>query len=422
MIQSPRTLGRRPSQALAALVFSAFVIALGYGTILPVLPLMVQQLLVAPNPVDIARHTGFLTAAFAVAPLATAFPWGRLSDRYGRRPILVLGLAGFAITFAASMIPLSLPFLYVTRLLNGGFGAAVLPSAFAYMADTEADEQRRARAFGRISVASSLGLLAGPMIGGLAWQWFGTAPFDAMPNGAVLLSFLVAGGAVVAAATVARAIESGPPPWQKRDHVESIVVAKSGEFRLLGLAAVLAGGLGLFEVGLTLRSRSLSITPTELGSMFAMCMAVMLIAQGIVFSRLLKPETTRWLVAPAFAVMAVGLALVLVAGGSDGLLIPTSIVAASGGLLAPTLTYWISWITRRGHAAELGLQSTVTSVGQALGSAGAGLLYESFDVSVAFLAPAAVLAIAAVASLQLPRQLEIIRATPSTSGGKSVAK
>lgn len=156
--------------------------------------------------------------------------------------------------------------------------------------------------------------------------------------------------------------------------------------------------------------------------MFAMCMAVMLIAQGIVFSRLLKPETTRWLVAPAFAVMAVGLALVLVAGGSDGLLIPTSIVAASGGLLAPTLTYWISWITRRGHAAELGLQSTVTSVGQALGSAGAGLLYESFDVSVAFLAPAAVLAIAAVASLQLPRQLEIIRATPSTSGGKSVAK
>ncbi|RUW70745.1 MFS transporter [Mesorhizobium sp. M4B.F.Ca.ET.049.02.1.2] len=420
-MRSTRTLGRRPSRALATLVFSAFVIALGYGTILPVLPLMVQRLLAAPNPANIARHTGFLTAAFAVAPLATAFPWGRLSDRYGRRPILVLGLAGFAITFAATTIPLSLTFLYVMRLLNGGFAAAVLPSAFTFIADTEADEQRRARAFGRISVASSLGLLAGPMVGGLAWQWLGTMPFDEMSNGAFLLSFLVAGGAAVAAATVARAIEGGPPPRQKRDHVESMAVAKSGEFLLLGLAAVLAGGLGLFEVGLTLRSRSLSITPTALGSMLAMCMAVMLIAQGIVFSRLVKPETTRWLVAPAFAVMAVGLALTLVAGGSDGLLIPTSMVAASGGLLAPTLTYWISWITKRGHAAELGLQSTVTSVGQALGSAGAGLLYESFDVSVAFLAPAAVLAIAAIASLQLPRQVEITRPTSGPSSGKSVA-
>ncbi|MDX8477939.1 MFS transporter [Mesorhizobium sp. VK24D] len=422
MIRLAKTLERRQSRALAALVFSAFVIALGYGTILPVLPQMVQRLLSAPNAVDIARHTGFLTAAFAVAPLATAFPWGRLSDRYGRRPILILGLAGFAVTFAATTIPLSLTFLYVMRLLNGGFSAAVLPSAFAFVADTEADEQRRARAFGRISVASSLGLLAGPMIGGLAWQRLGTMPFDEMSNGAFLLSFLVAGGAVVAAATVARAIERGPPPRQKRDDLESTAAAKSGELRLLVLAGVLAGGLGLFEVGLTLRSRSLSITPTELGSMFAMCMAVMLIAQGIVFSRLVKPETTRWLIAPAFAVMAVGLAMVLLAGGSDGLLIPTSMVAASGGLLAPTLTYWISWIAKRGHAAELGLQSTVTSMGQALGSAGAGLLYESFDVSVAFLAPAAVLAIAAVASLQLPRQLETTPAVARDPGGKSVAE
>ncbi len=420
MIRLARTLGRGPSRALAALSFSAFVIALGYGTILPVLPLMVQRLLEVPNPFNIARHTGFLTAAFSVAPLATAFPWGRLSDRYGRRPILVLCLAGFAVTFAASTIPLNLAFLYIMRLLNGCFAAGVLPSALAFIADTEADEQRRARAFGRIGVSSSLGLLAGPMIGGFAWQRFGTAALDAMPNGAILLSFLVAGGAALAAATVARAIEGGPPPQQKRDDVESMAVAKSGEFHLLGLAAVLAGGLGLFEVGLTLRSRSLSITPTELGSMFAMCMGVMLIVQGFVFSRLVKPETTRWLVAPAFAVMAVGLALVLVADGSDGLLIPTSMVAASGGLLAPTLTYWISWVTGRGHAAELGLQSTVTSVGQALGSAGAGLLYESYDVSVAFLVPAIVLAMAALASLKLPRRLEATRAR--ISSGKSVAE
>ena len=121
-------------RALAAILFAVFVVALGYGAILPVLPLMVERLLGSSEPAMIARHTALLTGAFAIAPLAAAFPWGRLSDRYGRRPILVANLVGFAVTLAASVLPLGLPFLYIARLLNGGFASGVLPSALAFVA------------------------------------------------------------------------------------------------------------------------------------------------------------------------------------------------------------------------------------------------------------------------------------------------
>ena len=81
------------------------VVALGYGIALPLLPVMISELIAAPTPSDIAWHTSFLTGAFAIAPLIAAGPWGLLSDRYGRRPILIVGMLGFALTLGASAFP-----------------------------------------------------------------------------------------------------------------------------------------------------------------------------------------------------------------------------------------------------------------------------------------------------------------------------
>jgi predicted MFS family arabinose efflux permease len=148
---------------------------------------------------------------------------------------------------------------------------------------------------------------------------------------------------------------------------------------LLALAAIAAAGLGAFEVGLTLRSRALTMTPATLGLMFAACMAVMLFVQAIAFSRFVKPATTRWLIAPSFAVLGLGLAFIPFAGGSYALLAATGTVAAASGFLTPVLAYWVSWVSGRGQGAELGLQTAAVSFGQTLGAAGAGLLFEFYD-------------------------------------------
>jgi len=240
------------------------------------------------------------------------------------------------------------------------------------------------------------------MLGGFASSWGGAAFGGASYDTAAPFA-LVAATAVAAAFAVWRATPRDPPPPRKEAGLRSLVSsARPGEIRLLLLAAVAAGGLGAFEVGLTLRGRELAMMPETLGLMFATCMVVMLIVQAIAFSPLVKPATTRWLVAPMFAVMGVGLALVAVAAGSDSLLVATGLVAAAGGLLTPVLAYWVSWISGRGQGAELGLQTAAVALGQALGAVGAGLLFEFSSIAgTAFLLPAA-MAIAAGMALTLP--------------------
>nr|WP_052953016.1 MFS transporter [Devosia psychrophila] len=84
--------GAKSNRVFIALLAAVFVVALGYGVVLPVLPTMVAGLTAAPDSSTIARHVGWLTAAYIAAPLVMAILWGRLSAVVGRKPIIVLAL------------------------------------------------------------------------------------------------------------------------------------------------------------------------------------------------------------------------------------------------------------------------------------------------------------------------------------------
>ncbi|TGR08211.1 MFS transporter [Mesorhizobium sp. M4B.F.Ca.ET.190.01.1.1] len=391
--------------ALGALLASAFVVALGYGIILPVLPMMVERLAGSTEPTFNARQIGFLTAAYVAAPLGAAFLWGKWSDLIGRRPVLVVGLIGFAVTLVASALAPSLLVLYAGRILNGGFAAAVGPTALAFIADTEREDDRRTRAFGWMSMASIAGLLVGPMLGGFASQLnfdlgIAVAPSQAAP-------FLLASGLAVAAALGVWCALPGkllPGPSAEASKRSSSMFVP-GEIRLLALAAAAAAGLGAFEVGLTLRNVELAMGPAALGLMFATCSVVMFAVQGLVFSPLVKPAAARLLVAPAFLVMAIGLALIPTIAGFGEMLFAVSIVAASAGVISPLLAYWVSRISARNQGAELGIQSAAVSLGLSVGSAASGLLFGFHRLEgAAFLIAAAAMGLAAIASMKLPQR------------------
>jgi DHA1 family multidrug resistance protein-like MFS transporter len=405
-----------PARILGALLAASFIVALGYGIVLPVLPTMVERLAGFRDPTVAARHIGFLTAAYVAAPMAVAFLWGRMSDRIGRRPILVIGLSGFAVTLAASALAPNLLLLYLGRILNGGFAAAVAPTALALIADMSGDEDRRARTFGWISMASIAGFLLGPMLGGLAAWALGSGKAAPLLQAA---PFLLASGLALAAAGGVRLILpkglSGQLVETKNRETPTFV---RGELLLLALASVAAAGLGAFEVGLTLRNDELALNPAQLGLTFATCSVVMFAVQGLVFSPLVKPAATKVLVAPAFLVMAIGLAAIPSITGFSEMLFAVSVVAASAGVIGPLLAFWVSRITARSQGAELGIQSAVVSLGMTVGSAGAGLLF-GFDglQGAGFLAAAAVMALAATASLKLPRLISVIIAEDAIGTG-----
>ena len=126
---------------------SAYVVAVGYSVVLPFLPGLVGRAADAGDAAARARTVGGLVAAFSAAALMLSPAWGWLSDRWGRRPVLLLGMTGFAATLALSAWDDSLWRLYLYRGLNGAFSAAVTPVAFAFVADRSADDLDRARRF-----------------------------------------------------------------------------------------------------------------------------------------------------------------------------------------------------------------------------------------------------------------------------------
>jgi predicted MFS family arabinose efflux permease len=178
-------------------------------------------------------------------------------------------------------------------------------------------------------------------------------------------------------------------------------------FRLWAIAFVTAVAIGAFEVGLALRGKQvLGMDAVRIGMMFAECSLVMFIVQTLVFSPLVKPEVTRWLLTPGLAILAVSLVVVSFTGTSIALSIAVALVAASAGILSPIVTYWVSLGAGDTQGADLGDMTAAASLGQALGSAGGGLLFDISIVPGALFTLTALLVLAGLlASLRLPQLL-----------------
>ena len=394
--------------AIVSLLLAAFVVAVGYGVVLPVLPLLLDRITVASDQTNVARQVGFLTAAYTAAPLITAAVWGRLSDRFGRRPIIAIGLLGCSLTLAASAFATTLPLLYAGRVLNGFFSAAVLPAALAFVADVSPGDGWRARRFAWIGMASIIGFVIGPMLGGLAFGWGGDALLGWRAVYTAAPPFLLAAALSLAAVPAVWALLPAGRSLRAETSIQVPVlkVSASPIPRLLILSAAVAGGVSVFEVGTALLGREREMDPVAIGVLFAECSLIMLLAQAVVFSPVVKPALTRWFVAPGFMAMAAGLAAVPLARDYPAMLIVTGLIAASAGVIAPVLIYWISFGAGAAQGAALGRQTAAVSFGQMLGSLAGGSAYTIESPSnAAFLLAVAGLILAAAASVTLPRRL-----------------
>jgi len=152
---------RAPLPAGFGTIWSTVAIDLvGFGIILPVLPLYAERYGASPATI------GVLLASFSIAQLLLAPVWGAVSDRVGRKPVLVLSLAGTAVGSLVTGLAGSLPLLFAGRLLDGASGASV-SVAQASAADL-AEPGQRARLFGLLGAAFGVGFVVGPALGSLA--------------------------------------------------------------------------------------------------------------------------------------------------------------------------------------------------------------------------------------------------------------
>ena len=134
--------------ALSTVLVAMFAITVGYGVALPILPFLIEQIAGKSTPQALSWHTGLLTGAYIIAIFVGAPVWGRISDRCGRKPIILVGLLGFAATTAFFAVTESLPLLYLGRFLAGLF-AHRRSGAFERVArlSLRANQYRRHRRF-----------------------------------------------------------------------------------------------------------------------------------------------------------------------------------------------------------------------------------------------------------------------------------
>lgn len=353
--------------ALTVLFLTMFLVMLGLGVILPHLAYYAEELGAS------ASQIGFLISIYSAMKLIFAPVWGRLSDQYGRRPAILIGLVGNAGALVLFGAVQSLPWLFIARGLSGVFSAAILPTVMAYVADVTAEEDR-GKGMGLMGAAMGLGFIAGPGIGGII--------------GNHSLPFFLAGGLSLATFCFALLLlpeslkltelpdtrEVIISPWSAMNHplTPLFLVAFFSAFIFSGLETILP---------LSIKDR-LNYGAKELGGMLVIMGTLIALLQGSVLGKLINVFGEFKLIIIGLLLNAVGLALLPWPKALVMLTLYLSIAGIGNQIIRPTNASWISKQTKLGQGATIGVMDAFLSLGRVLGPPLAGELYtpETFQI------------------------------------------
>ena len=354
--------------ALTILFLTMFLVMLSLGVILPHLAYYAEELGAS------ATQIGFLISIYSAMKLIFAPVWGRLSDQYGRRPAILIGLVGNAGALVLFGAVKSLPWLFIARGLSGVFSAAILPTVMAYVADVTTEENR-GKGMGLMGAAMGLGFIAGPGIGGII--------------GNHSLPFFLAGGLSLATFCFALTLlpeslkltelpdtqEAIISPWSAMNHplTPLFLVAFFSAFIFAGLETILP---------LSIKDR-LNYGSKELGVMLVIMGTFIALLQGSVLGKLINFCGEFKLIIIGLMLNAVGLALLPWPKTLVMLTLYLSIAGIGNQIIRPTNASWISKQTKFGQGATIGVMDAFLSLGRVVGPPFAGKLYtpETFQIS-----------------------------------------
>lgn len=349
-----RVTDRKP--ALRFVFFVVLIDLLGIGLLIPVGPKLVTQLS-GGSEAEAAPLVGWLGATFSIMAFLCAPLLGALSDRVGRRPVLLFSMLGSGLDYFAMALAPSLTVLWITRALNGITGASVT-TASAYIADVTAPE-KRAAGFAVFGAAASLGFVLGPLLGGILGD------ID------IRLPFWVAGGlALLNAAYGMFVLPESLPPERRNTHPIGSPFAALRVLAEFPIARSLAGVLFLLNLAQFALHATWALytehrygwQPKDIGwSMFAVGVGGALVQGGL--ARRLVPRMGEARALQAGLLLAV-LAYVGYASASEGWMIYIAIgIAALGGIAMPAAQ---SLITKTIRPDQQGLVQGALSSAQSL--------------------------------------------------------
>jgi len=356
------------NKAFLILSLALIVVMLGFGMVIPIFPFYVEKLGAG------GTELGLLVATSALLEFLLGPMWGSISDRFGRKPILIIGLFGYAISAFLFGISTQLWMLFAARALSGILSSATITSAMAYVGDITSEEDR-GDGMGKIGAAMALGLMIGPGAGGWLGKESLSTPF-----------FIAAGMSVVAMLLVAFFLS---------ESISAIKTQPKSKFQLPQLkslwGALRGGPVGYLLLLVTLFSFALTNFEAIFGlyaldkfgfgaEQVGMILMVVAVVSTVGKALLTGPVTRKWgesaTIKASLIAGSLGYLVLLAAWDFYTILVATGFFILSKTLLRPATFALISKQSPKSQGTSMGLSNSFMSLGRILGPIWAGFVFD----------------------------------------------
>jgi MFS transporter, DHA1 family, tetracycline resistance protein len=393
----------------------------GFGIVLPILPLYARRYHAT------SLESTLLVAVFSAASFVFSPVWGRVSDRVGRKPVLIVSLVGTAAGSLVTGLAGGLAILFVGRLIDGISGSSV-SVAQATVSDLAPPEERP-RLFGLLGAAFGIGFVAGPAIGALGAVINPRLPF-------LIAAAIAAGNTLVALRRLPAATKAGSDgqhrPWPRRSHPSEgpqgsknaepgiLAILRRGDVGgLIAVALLAMVAFSAFEATFALFGKHhLGFSLGSSAGVFACVGAVIVLVQGGLVHPVVAKLGQALTLQVGLGLNAVGL-LLLAAAKGWGLAVPALLALTIGqGLVQTTMTSTLAGSAEPARRGEvLGAQQSASGLGRVVGPILGGALLGSTGSGLPYLVGGILTAVAlAVLSVGLARRSEGRSPMPASSG------
>ncbi|EXX85566.1 MFS transporter [Paenibacillus darwinianus] len=345
------------NKQLAVVMVMLMTVFIGFGIIIPVMPELVKS--VDPGKAEI--HNALMLSIYSAVSFLLSPIWGGLSDRIGRRPIILIGVLGFAASFLLfGLASDNLSLMYASRVLGGLFSGAVTSVIVAYVADITPPEQRT-KGMGLVGMSIGLGFTFGPAFGGFLSRISLETPFFA----AAALAAIIFGLALI--------MLKESLPEEKRhvstEKAPSRWTAFTGPLKYLYVLAffVTFSLAGLESTLQFFGMARFAVTPYQFGIMFFVCGLVGALVQGGVVRRRVKSGQEPAYIAAGLVISAIGFFLLVTAHSLWTATLFLAIFGVGNALIRPCVTSLITQKTKVGQGVASGLSSSMDSLGRIIG-------------------------------------------------------
>lgn len=363
---------KEQKMVLVILLSNIFIAFLGIGLIVPVMPSIMNIMHLS------GKTMGYLVATFAVSQLLISPFAGRWVDYYGRKNIIIIGLFLFGVSELIFGLGTNVSVLYLSRILGGISAAFIMPGVTAYVADVTS-VQERPKAMGYISAAISTGFIIGPGIGGFIAEYGVRMPF-----------FIAAAIAFLACISSIFILKE---PLTKEQLAEISANTKQANFisdlrRSLNplyfiafiIVFVLAFGLSAYETVFSLFSdHKFGFTPKDIAAIITISSIFGVVVQIFLFGKMVDLLGEKKLIQLCLIVGGIFAVVSTMISSFLAVLAVTSFIFLAFDLLRPALTTFLSKAAGKDQGFVAGMNSTYTSLGNIVGPAMGGIL---FDVNI----------------------------------------